>query len=68
VFKPPTSIFNPGPGSYYKEKKWNDRHSLSKILEKYDSHQHQDLVVKPVGRTPSIPAKKVAPNAYSGLG
>lgn len=34
----------------------------------YDSNKHNDLIVKPQSKAPSIPAKKIAQNAYSGLG
>jgi hypothetical protein len=57
-----------GPGTYYKEKGWNESKSLTRIQEQYDSHKHKDLIIKPQGRAPSIPVKKVPNNAYTGLG
>ena len=57
-----------GPGTYEKQRKWEEKNQLSKIQENYDKFQHGDLVVKPQSRAPSIPARKVPQNAYSGLG
>jgi hypothetical protein len=41
---------------------------LTRIKQNYDKHQHSDLIIKPQSRAPSIPAKKIPQNAYSGLG
>jgi len=35
---------------------------------RYNSKKHHDLAVKPQGRAPSIPAKKISSNSYSGNG
>ncbi len=68
VFKYPSSIYNPGPGTYYNSIKWNDVGMLEKTRQNYNSEKHGDLVVKPQSRAPSIPSKKIPAQAYSGLG
>ena len=68
VFKYPSSIYNPGPGTYYNSIKWNDVGLLEKTRQNYNSEKHGDLVVKPQSRAPSIPSKKIPAQAYSGLG
>jgi len=67
VFKAPSSVSNPGPGSYYSQK-WDSSLSMERIQERYNAHRHSGFVVRPQVRAPSIPTKKVAGNAYSGLG
>jgi phosphoserine aminotransferase len=59
---------NKGPGTYAGTKRWTESSSLEQVKEHYNSYKHSDLIIKPVGRAPSIPARKVAQNAYSGLG
>jgi hypothetical protein len=66
VFKYPSSIYNPGPGTYYNSIKWNDVGMLEKTRQNYNSEKHGDLVVKPQSRAPSIPSKKIPAQAYSG--
>jgi hypothetical protein len=41
---------------------------LEKIRQSYNTNQHSDLVIKPQARAPSIPAKKLPSQAYTGLG
>ena len=41
---------------------------LEKIRQSYNSNQHTDLVIKPQARAPSIPARKLPAQAYTGLG
>ncbi len=41
---------------------------LEKTRQAYNDNKHGDLVVKPQTRAPSIPAKKIPAQAYSGLG
>lgn len=68
IFKYPSSIYNPGPGTYYQSFKWNEFGLLEKTRQAYDDNKHSELVVKPQSRAPSIPSKKVPQTAYSGLG
>lgn len=68
IFKYPSSIYNPGPGTYYNGFKWNDVGELEKTRQAYNSNKHADLVIKPQSRAPSIPSKKIPNHAYSGLG
>jgi hypothetical protein len=48
--------------------KWNDLKYLDKTLLKYKNHEHKDLAVIPSAKAPSIPSKKLAQTAYTGLG
>ena len=57
-----------GPGTYEKQRRWDQHDPITKIEENYDKFQHGDLVVRPQPRAPSIPTRKIPQNAYSGLG
>ncbi len=47
IFKYPSSIYNPGPGTYYKGFKWDDVGDLTRTKQAYDANKHNDLVIKP---------------------
>lgn len=47
IFKYPSSIYNPGPGTYYKGYKWDDVGDLTRTKQAYDANKHNDLVIKP---------------------
>jgi hypothetical protein len=68
VFKTATSFFNPGPGSYFKQVKWDKKPVLMQAKEKYQQKQHKTMTCPPKAAQPSIPLKKVPPNAHSGRG
>ena len=69
VFKPPTYITNPGPGTHFKSQKFMGLiKSTDAKREMYGEKAHSDLAVVPKQVPPGIPAKKIAQNAYSGLG
>ena len=36
-----------GPGTYEKQRRWEQQDPITKIKENYDKFQHGDLVVKP---------------------
>ena len=64
----PTYLHGPDPGHYYRAPKWNDLKYLDKTLLKYKSAEHKDHAVIPGTAAPSIPARKLAPTAYTGRG
>lgn len=69
VYKPPTYINNPGPGTHFKSLKFTGLPTdLDKSRAKYSSAQHRDMAVKPSKKSASIPSKKTNQNAYSGFG
>ena len=69
VYKPPSYIQNPGPGTHFKSLKFTGLPSdLDKSREKYLSNKHKEQVNKPKVKPPSIPAKKVSQNMYTGSG
>ena len=64
----PTYLNDPDPGHYYNAPKWNDLKYLDKTLLKYKSAEHKEHAVIPGTAAPSIPARKLAPTAYTGRG
>jgi hypothetical protein len=46
---------------------WTEKNVVAKQKENYDNHKHQDMVIIPQKRAPSIPARKMGPNSYTGV-
>jgi hypothetical protein len=69
VFKAPTYIENPGPGTHFKSLKFQG-HPKSTDAKRaaYGSKVHGDLTVIPKAVPNGIPNKKLAPQSYSGNG
>ena len=69
VFKPPTYIQNPGPGTHFSSLKFMGHPaSTDEKRRVYGSRVHSDILVVPKPVPVGIPARKIAANAYSGLG
>jgi len=64
----PSYWHGPDPGHYYKVSKLGERSNLDKTLLKYKSAEHREHAVIPGTAAPSIPARKLAPTAYTGRG
>lgn len=68
VFKPPTYITNPGPGTHFKSLKFTGLTKSTDLKrELYGEKAHAEIAVIPKPVPPGIPGKKIAHNAYSGL-
>ena len=69
MYKPPSYIQNPGPGTHFKSLKFTGLPSdLDRSRAKYNTMRHKNFSVQPVGIPPSIPSKKSNQNAYTGNG
>lgn len=69
IYKAPTYIQNPGPGTHFKSLRFTGKpKSTDAKRELYGSHVHADQSVIPKAGPPGIPGKKIAPQAYTGLG
>jgi hypothetical protein len=69
VFKPPTYIQNPGPGTHFKSLKFTGLpKSTDAKREMYGAKKHAPIAVVPKPVPAGIPGKKIALNAYTGLG
>jgi len=61
VFKPPTYITNPGPGTHFKSQKFMGLAKSTDVKrEMYGLKTHADLAVIPKSGPPGIPGKKIA--------
>lgn len=69
IYKSPTYIENPGPGTHFQSLKFQG-HPKSTDAKRmlYGSKTHGELAVIPKAVPNGIPSRKVAANAYSGLG
>ena len=69
MFCEPSSLVNPGPGHYKQgnHQRWNQASPVEKAKCAYNQNQHQDLVLIAEKKAPSIPARKLVNNAYTGL-
>lgn len=69
VFKAPTYIQNPGPGTHFSSLKFMGHPASTDDKRKiYGLKVHSDIAVIPKPVPVGIPARKVAANAYTGLG
>ena len=69
IYKSPTYVENPGPGTHFHSLKFQG-HAKSTDAKRalYGSKTHQDLAVIPKPVPNGIPGKKMAPTAYTGIG
>ena len=68
VFKPPTYIQNPGPGTHFSSLKFMGHPASTDEKRRiYGSKTHSELKVIPKPVPVGIPARKMAANAYTGL-
>ena len=69
MYKPPTYISNPGPGTHFKSLKFTGNPSdLDQSRAKYLTTRHREMAVKPSKKSASIPSRKANQNAYQGFG
>ena len=76
IYKESTIIENPAPGTYYQEKKWNQKKDLDRTRDKLNDTRHKEFVVECTAVPPSIPSellftildRKVPNNSFTGKG
>jgi len=61
VFKEPTYVQNPGPGTHFKSLKFvGNPNRVDASRDLYNANQHKELLNIPKAKPPSIPAKKIS--------